>query len=366
MAYGITERGLTIPTFNDILESQKLFAKQLFGNDIDLSTDSPLEKIITITAYQLSQAWQTIENMYYEGFIDAATGTNLDALGIMLGIERNPSVSAIGTITIEGTEDTIIPCGQQFSDLTNSITYSSLEEVTIGEEGVVSVNVKCDTGGKLGNMEAHTIVRQCIPMVAGVTSVYNESAMILGVDKETDTAYRYRIKHYSAIARDKATRGAIEHSIAELDGVTGVTVYDDADHPGYIYVIVSGGDEDEIAEVVEATRAAGIVPVISQASDVPLTITCELAVTSTTTDATKDTIKVAAESYIEAIVDELNMGDAVLTSAFIKYLLSIPNVIDVTTFTVTDGETTISTLGESLTVEVNEIATLDSMSVVIT
>lgn len=86
----LTEQGYHRPTYDEILESKEQLARTLFGEDIETSEQTPLGKFIRIGAYDLSKAYEDIENVYYARFPNTASGISLDRLCVFVGISRNP------------------------------------------------------------------------------------------------------------------------------------------------------------------------------------------------------------------------------------------------------------------------------------
>jgi uncharacterized phage protein gp47/JayE len=129
----------------------------------------------------------------------------------------------------------------------------------------VTVPVQAVQPGPDGNVNADTVTVMPTPP-AGVTGVVNEEPIEGGRPAEPDDQLRERAKH--ALERaGNATLNALRFAVLGVDGVDGVEVLDhsvDGSIPlGEVRVRYSAaGDVDKakqaVAEVVEATRAAGI------------------------------------------------------------------------------------------------------------
>lgn len=109
--------------------------------------------------------------------------------------------------------------------------------------------------------------------VYGVVSVTNPNAGSLGRARETDAQLRFRMLQTSSAA--SGTPEGIYTAISEVDGVTYAAVLENftdatnaAGMPEHsIMPIVDGGDDNEVALAILATRAAGID--FTTSSDIP-------------------------------------------------------------------------------------------------
>lgn len=125
MTYGVTANGFVPKPFSVILEELKLLAKQEFGEDIDLSENSRLLRFLEIVAKREDELWQLVEDAYYAGFIDFATGNSLDFLAALIGYKRREAKRATGTVTFSrstpATSDIIIPAGTRVATSDSSL-----------------------------------------------------------------------------------------------------------------------------------------------------------------------------------------------------------------------------------------------------
>lgn len=121
-----------------------------------------------------------------------ATGTDLDRIGQEYGVIRKPAEATILTITIPGTNGTVIPTTIDYVGVPNTIRYDPDAPVTV-VGGIATSNVTAQTLGVIGNLnetDTLTIGTQVagIGTIATVTVVENT-----GAETETDDVYRDRI-----------------------------------------------------------------------------------------------------------------------------------------------------------------------------
>jgi uncharacterized phage protein gp47/JayE len=96
--FGVTEDGFVLKPVDQILSEAFDRARAVF-DDIDLTSTSPLRKILEVTAAEDGELWKRMEDLYYGNFISTAFGDNLDLLGEDMGLAR-PQVPSTGTVRI--------------------------------------------------------------------------------------------------------------------------------------------------------------------------------------------------------------------------------------------------------------------------
>ncbi|RLI77304.1 hypothetical protein DRP05_10635, partial [Archaeoglobales archaeon] len=99
MTYGVTENGFVLKSYNAIIEAAKQRAKQYFGEDIDLSENSPILQFANSILMEAAILWNVAEDIYYSAFIDFATGKSLDYIAALIGYTRIAAAKATGTVT---------------------------------------------------------------------------------------------------------------------------------------------------------------------------------------------------------------------------------------------------------------------------
>lgn len=259
----LSELGYHRPTYDEILEDKVQLAKNIFGEDIDTSEQTPFGKFIRIGAYDLSKAYEDLEAIYYARFPNTATGVSLDRLCVFAGIGRNPATYAQYTLKVSGdpgTEvDEIIVCGQN-----PDIVFHNIEPFVIGEDGTATVTVECGTIGTSANGIA---INEIVNPIAGINEVGESVQSKLAEDVESDFDLRNRF--------DQAMEGiggsslnAIRTAVLQVSTVKSVSmvenkgnVVDGEGRPPHSFeTYVYGGEEREqdIAKAILQTKPAGI------------------------------------------------------------------------------------------------------------
>lgn len=273
MSFGVTANGFIVKPYTAILESLKLEAQNLFGSDIDLSENSKLLYLLKLMAYVLDNSWQTAEDIYYSGYVDFASDESLDYVGALVGFNRNPAAKATGTVTFSRSSaapsDINIPKGTRVATSDESIVFETTEAVTLLSGNTsVDANIEAVEPGANGNVSSSTIT-VIIDPVSGIESVNNGSATSGGRDKETDAAFRYRIKN-EITSLGKGSLDAIRGAILAVTDVTDAimeendTATDNTGSEGLppksFRATVLGGTDDDVAQAIFDSKPCGIEP----------------------------------------------------------------------------------------------------------
>ncbi|MEM2726669.1 MAG: baseplate J/gp47 family protein [Archaeoglobaceae archaeon] len=349
MSYGVTESGFIPKPFSVILDELKMFAKQQFGEDIDLTENSRLLRFLEIVAKREDELWQLAEDVYYSAFIDYATGNSLDNVAALLGFTRRPAIKATGFVNFTrnspATEDIIIPQGTIVATQ-DDIQFRTTQVAILkqGETTVEYVPIEAVEAGAKANVAAGTITK-LVSVVGGIDSVTNPLPTEGGKDAESDAEFRWRIK-ITLRSKGKATLDAILSAVRAVEGVRSAKIIEnDGDSeqnglpPHSFKIIVHGGEDDKIAQAIFDAKPAGIkawgdiavtaydidgkpyVVRFSRPTTVDIYVRAEVTVSGevNTTD-----VKKAVMDYI----NNLEIGQDVIVSKIIAAVLSVKNVED--------------------------------------
>jgi uncharacterized phage protein gp47/JayE len=264
MAFGYdTTTGWLPATYDLILDDLK--AK--YQGETTANTDvenGPAADMLRTVAHILKDAWDDQLGSYNSGFISAAPGTNGVAEGSSLELLLTPKigpklVATASTVVLPciGVNGTIIPAGQTviLDETGENIAWSLDAEVTILGGSTDGTFTHAATGPKTVVAGSDWAI---LTPVAGWTSVGpNADDAIPGRNAETDAEYRQRYRESllnNIIAAVRAVEGVTSASIIENptntpDAEWGLT--------HWFEVLVVGGDDEEIAEAIQATRAKG-------------------------------------------------------------------------------------------------------------
>lgn len=192
-----------------------------------------------------------------QNLVLTATKGDLDNLGIEFGVLRKVAESAQLTITIPGTTGTIIPINTDFVGDPNGIRYFSDAQVTV-TAGVAAINVTASESGVAGNL----LVGDTLSIGTQIAGVDNQATvtvvLTLGVEEETDDAYRDRILFALRITTGGGNAADYKSWSEEVSGVFKAYVF--AGQPFDLIVTSYPGDRTIYIQADADIDADGIAP----------------------------------------------------------------------------------------------------------
>lgn len=387
--FGLTEKGFKRKRYADVLESMEARARNLFGENINLTERSPLGLFIRVIAWSTGLLWQLAEAVYNSAFVDTATGNNLDKVALYIGLARRPAVRATGEVTFTGDDTTVIPAGL-LVETRDGIRFQTIEEAVI--DGATMVPVEAIEAGINGNVPAGTITEITNP-TAGINTVTNAEATTGGLNQETDAELRAR--YALSVAKGGAsTIDSIRASLLSTPGVRAALVIEnntasadgDGRPPKSFESYVLGGEPEDVAKTILQTKAAGIQAYgteseivtddagqehtigFTYAQEVDIEVNVEIVTNEVYHPDNDNLIKTAIIQYIGGqdeggqVYAGLGMGDDVIYNRIIKLVMQIEGVENV--------DITINKVGESpgtsdIEIALTEVAETDWQKVTV-
>lgn len=260
---GVTEDGFERKTFTEIVDDIENAIKNRLGDDIYLGKESPLKHIIDSVGFEIAKEWDVAEHMYSSGYIDEASGANLEKICSLASVRRQPATFSEGKATFGGDDETNPEITEGFNISTDDdIVFETTESGKIGDDGTVTLEIQSTQRGSENNVAASTIVN-LEDEKSGVFTVTNNDPTYGGEDKEDDAQLRLRTKN-SLQERGNATLNAIEQRLLDYEGITAVSIDEHSDE--VLLDITIGGlgefkgtdTEDEIHDLMDGVRAYGV------------------------------------------------------------------------------------------------------------
>ncbi len=263
MAYSaptITAAGLTVPTYQDILNDLIDKFKAIYGQNVYLAVDSADYQLLSVLSLKMADTVQLLQLIYNNRAPVSAVGAALDAIVKLNGIARKSATSSTCTVTLTGAPGTVI-LGGIVQDI-NGFKWDLPDSVTIGVGGTVDVLATCETTGAV-TADPNTLTTIVTP-AAGWTSVTNAAAALVGQAVESDSALRAR----QAISTALPSITMLAGTIAAIAAVPGVTRYNVLENPtgavdAYgtpphsITAVVEGGTDAAVAQAIYNNRGDG-------------------------------------------------------------------------------------------------------------
>lgn len=261
--FGVTVDGFNKKRLNEILDDLKAELKSIFGENFDLSDESPDGQRVGIHAGSYADLWEIGQEAYNAYNPSAATGNALSNLVQINAIERLEATASRALIDITGDPSTLIPEGSLISTSDTGVQFATEEDVTIGGGGTAQVFAAATETGPI-QASAGTIT-EIDTIIAGWDTATNASDAILGSNVETDAELRARRKR-SVTTSASSVVDAIFAAVSNVDGVESVTVLENDTNltdanglPAHnIHVIVLGGVDDDIAEQIFIKKPSGV------------------------------------------------------------------------------------------------------------
>lgn len=269
----ITANGLQVKSLQEIIDALTAAWLSIYGDDIDVSPNSPDGQMINNVAQQVADTLQLVQQVYSSMDPNQAIGVTLDQRVSVNGVKRLPGTYSTTDITVVasqalnlvGLDGATAPVGGEFIVADPSGTqWVLVNSVSIAAAGSYIYTFRAVLQGAVRSV-ANTITVP-VTLVAGVTSVNNPTSQLtVGANAETDAALRIRRSKSVAISA-VGFYNALVAALENIEGVTAVAVYEndtdstDGDSiPSHsIWVIVGGsGAAADIAQAIYSKRSAG-------------------------------------------------------------------------------------------------------------
>jgi len=373
--YGVTPKGFVIKGLDTILSELQGRAREMFGSDVDLTSGSPLRKLLDAVAWQGHELWSAMEKQYYANFITTAEGPSLDLLGQDLGLTRG-YLSATGQVVWaigapEPNRTYVIPEGAIVQTTTGiafrTLSHAKLSSIAMSQ----TVNAEAMIPGPTGNVGTGAAgvsvvnpgyIKAYLNLGTATLSVNNLQPFSGGDVRESDSDYRSRLR---GNPRSLWTLDRVAATVRDLPGVRDCRVFDPlggvdvsqsyfnlfrfgqrsftgepplaspyyfdivvATQPGWPWHTDSGiqGIYEEIVDAIKEMRPVSIFPNILQANQVEVGLRATLFVRpGHDLDDIRQQILVEVRDYVSS----LGLGTAVLYSSVLVIARTATGVVDV-------------------------------------
>ena len=253
----LDSNGFKRKQYSEIVADMQTRAKNLFGENINLTDRSPLGIFIQVLAWSIALLWQLAEKVYYSAFVDTSEGNSLDYAVRKGGVTRRGAEKATATQRFTGYNGTVIPLGFLVGTETE-ILFETIETGTI-TTGTLDLTVRALVGGTQSNIPAGNI-NQIINPLAGLSSTVNLTDAEGGRNVETDAELRTRY-FLSFASAGASTIDALIAALLRTVGVRGANIEEvknlDYDVIGF-RAIVLGGLANDVAQTILNYKAWGV------------------------------------------------------------------------------------------------------------
>lgn len=263
MTFGLTEQGLNIMTFPDIVDEMKDVLVEEFDNvqDIDLSEQSVNMQWINVMAKPQADFWEKIQEVYNSQSPANAEGVSLDDIAQYIGLQRLPAKPTLASVGIFGTGGTVIPEGTLITNTVNNQLFRFNADYAISSLITDPINfayyqvtevlnnetylIDAEAGQIIYNSSANASLTEIINgllsaanAISGITAIISEQNDTIIVDYEASSVVygvTINMQRYDNAYVEAVETGPISAEVGTLtDIVNGITGFDG------VYNFISG------------------------------------------------------------------------------------------------------------------------------
>lgn len=300
----------------------------------DLQTGSVVRTLAESVGLEIARLYAQLESVYQAGFIDTATGSSLDKVVALLGVDRVEGGRAQGEVEfrrVEGTGGAIsIPAGTRVMTADGSVEYETLTSVTMpdGQSVIRAVARDLEPNDPL---PAGSLTVLPVP-IAGIASVTNPALTAIATESETDGELRDRAKNFLH-GSERATLGALRQAVARQQ-IT-ADIEEDPSRPGYVKITPHAETMppelyQRLLQAIEEARPAGI-KVELAGFQPPARVDLELRITTKQGLVEADLLAAqrAVREKVEDYFRKLPVKEPGSINRIVGLVLSVPQVEDV-------------------------------------
>ena len=258
----LDEGGIHLPSYTDRLNDLIVGYKRIFGDDVYIAEDTMDYQLLALVA----KCWDDLNSLILDNYNSRnpnfASASALDLLLPLNGIIRHEATSSSVVLSLTGVPDAVLEAGMQAMDADNHV-WEIQDPVTFNSQGKATATAFCtETGPIAAGVGTITIINT--PQL-GWMDVTNEAEAVLGKAVESDAAVRKR-RSQSVSLPSRSIMSGIRAALLNVDGVKSVNLIENMEDetdsstglPGHsIAVVVDGGEEADIAEVLWLKKSPG-------------------------------------------------------------------------------------------------------------
>lgn len=260
--FGMTENGFVPKRMADVLDSITTKIQAIEDPNtgehpfVNESADSIFGQFSQILSEEISICWEAAYLASQQFDPLNATGVPLRGLVQLNGITPSFGSPTQISMTLSGTNGTVVPAGSLISNADGSQTYATVADAVIGAGGTATVNANCTEDGP-NDPAANTIISIQTP-VFGWNNATNTVTNSVGTKSETDEQLHIRQQRATSATSYRQV-DAIISGIMNVEGVQFARLYvnqaltTDAEtglSGKTMGAVVVGGTDEDIANVL--------------------------------------------------------------------------------------------------------------------
>jgi hypothetical protein len=258
-----TARGFVSPSGPAILAGVEADINAAFGSNLNFDLTTPQGQLAAAIAGIIANTDAIF--VYYTNQVDPAyaVGRMQDAIGRIYFLQRNPAQSTVLQVACLGGVNVVIPANSTIRDTAENI-YLAVDGGTIPAGGSITLAFAAQIPGPTVVPDAGDVeIYQAIPGWDSVSVVSG----VVGSDVESREAFEER-RADTVAGNSFGAIGSIIGAVAEVDGVLDYYGYNNNTAGSVtvggvliaaysIYICVSGGSQQDIAEAIFSKKGAG-------------------------------------------------------------------------------------------------------------
>lgn len=301
--------------------------------------------VASSVAWRIYNTYIDIRRLIPIAYIDETSGEYIDRRASEVGIVRKPGLKAVGAVTVNGTDGTVIPAGTAFATAGGLVFYTDADAVIA--EGEIEIGVTAAEIGNAYNIAAGKITAMPVA-IYGVSGFVNAAAFTGGEDREADAALFARWQEYWLKPATSGNANEYRQWALSVDGVGYAKVLPLARGAGTVDIIIADENIDPPPSAtvaacqayIDSVRPIGadadVVAASAKTVNVAATVNVEATVTA------EDVETALAASIAAYFADEAFKEQVVRYNQISYLLLDIPGVRDFTQLSVNGGTANIS------------------------
>lgn len=257
----ITAAGVTGTPLSEYLSAMR--ARYLdIDDDWNISPESPDGLQIAAWCETLANLDEQVTFAYQSVDPQSAIGQQLDRIAMFAGINRQAATFSTATVSFTGVNGTVVPAGTQIRNRATDSLWRTDGSTTI-TGGTATVGATAITAGAVTASPGDLSI--IATPVGGVQSVTNASAASLGLEEESDTAFRVRRNDSVALPGSNQI-DSLYAAIGNVDGVKQARIFENdestddsnglAGHS--LAIFVDGGADADILAAIASRKNPGV------------------------------------------------------------------------------------------------------------
>jgi len=318
--YGVSTTGFKRKRLDLLLQELNAEVKTIFGDNFNVSPESPDGQINGVISESNANLWELAEEAYNAFNPKAASGASLSNLVQLNKINRLVATRSRVELSLTGDSGTVIVAGSLVSTSDTGDTLSTNDSVTIDGAGNAVVQATALEFGPI-SMLAGTITQIDTP-VSGWDTVTNDDNATVGTNEESDSDLRAR-RQRSVAVDAQAIIDAIRAGVESIDNVTQAVVLENDTNvedsnglpPKSFQVIVSGGTNADVADIIWLKKPAGILAF----GDITVEIIDSQGIAHDISFSRPDPVVVYVEVTLTTFPEYPANGDNLIKQAIVDY-----------------------------------------------